>query len=190
MKHSLLAVLLVLCATAASGEDSLQEKIDDALLPMPSILRDGAEVFSYNSSWNRTVLRQGTNSIRCVAPGSSTLAPTVVAQCFHESWESPFLRISQLQAEGMALEKVFNILLEEIDEGKVAGPDAGSSGLRNTQGRGGGWCGCPPEHGRVDAGRNRGVNRAVHGTRRLSAVAYACRHADGSRHDPGQIKSR
>ncbi len=127
MKHSLLAVLLVLCATAASGEDSLQEKIDDALRPMPSILRDGAEVFSYDSSWNRTVLREGTNSIRCVAPGSSTLDPTVVvAQCFHESWESPFLRISQLQAEGMALEKVFNILLKEIDEGKVAGPDAGS----------------------------------------------------------------
>jgi len=127
MKHSLLAVLLVSCATAASaGEDSVKEKIDDALLPMPSALRDGAEVFSYDTEWNRTVLRAGTNSIRCVAPGSSTFAPVIVAQCFHESWEAPFLRISQLEAEGMALEKVFNVLLEEIEDGKVAGPDAGS----------------------------------------------------------------
>lgn len=127
MKHSLLAVLLVACATAvSSGEDSVQEKIDDALLPMPSALRDGAEVFSYDSGWNRTVLRAGTNSIRCVAPGSATFSPNFVAQCFHESWESPFLRISQLQAEGMALDEVFKVLLEEIGEGKVAGPDAGS----------------------------------------------------------------
>ena len=126
MKRVLLSALLLVCATAVPGEDSQQKLIDDALRPMPSALRDEAEVFSYDSSWNRTVLRRGTNGIRCVAPGSSTLSPTVAAQCFHESWESPFLRMSQLQADGMALERVFNILLAEIDEGKVAGPGVGS----------------------------------------------------------------
>ncbi len=127
MEHGLLVVLLAACATTvSSGEDSLQEKIDDALLPLPAASRDGAEVFSYDAAWNRTVLREGTNGIRCQAPGSATLSPNHSAHCFHESWEAGYLRFSQLRAEGTALDEITKIIFAEIEEEKLKGADAGS----------------------------------------------------------------
>ena len=127
MKHALLAVLLVACFTAiSSGEDSVQERIEEALLPLPGASRDGAEVFSYDAAWKRTILREGTNSIRCQAPGSATLSPNHSAQCFHESWEPSWVRFFQLLAEGMPGDEAPKTIFAEIDEGKLEGPDAGS----------------------------------------------------------------
>ena len=128
MKHGLLTVLLVACATTVSaGEDSVQEKIiEDALLPLPAASRDGAEVAPYDAAWNRTVLREGTNSIRSQAAGSATLSPNHSAQCFHESWEPSWVRVFQLLAEGMPGDEAPKTIFAEIDEGKLEGPDAGS----------------------------------------------------------------
>ena len=127
MKESLLAAVLVFSTVAAfSEEDSVKQKIEDALLPLPAALRDGAEVFSYDSDWNRTVLRKGTNSIRCQAPGSLSLPSTLVAQCFHESWESAMVRLVRELVGGMTVDEGFKVVVGEIRAGKMRGPDAGA----------------------------------------------------------------
>ncbi len=134
MKRGLLAVLLVACATSvSSGENSVQEKIEDAVLPLPAAYRDGAEVFSYDAAWNRTVLRKGTNSMHCQASGSATLAPKFVAACFHESLEPAIVRGKQLRAQGMETDEARKTLFAEIGEGKVAGPIGGAVGFNMSQ---------------------------------------------------------
>ena len=127
MKNSMIAVVLVIfTAAASSGEKSVKQKIEDALLPLPAALRDGAEVFSYDSEWNRTILRKGTNSIRCQTPGSLSLPSTLVAQCFQESWESAMVRLVRELVSGMTVDEGFKVVVGEIRAGKLSGPNAGA----------------------------------------------------------------
>ena len=127
MKNSWFAALILVCTVAtSSGEDSAKQKIEGALLPLPTALQDGAEVFTYDLEWNRTVLRKGSNSIRCQAPGSSSLPSSLVAQCFHESWEASMVRITQQLAIGLTVAEGFKVVVAEIRAGKLAGPTTGA----------------------------------------------------------------
>ena len=127
MKSPLLTALVIVTAASISGgEDSSSQKIAEAVAPLPTAFRDGAEIFTYDSDWQRTVLRAGTNSVRCHAPDSLSLAPVIRAQCFHRSWEGAMVRMTQLTATGMSLDDAFQTVVTEIESGKLKGPDAGA----------------------------------------------------------------
>ena len=127
MKSPLLtALIIVIAASVSRGEDSVTQKIAEAVAPLPTALRDGAEVFTYDSDWQRAVLQAGTNSVRCHAHDSSSLAPVIRAQCFHRSWEAAMVRMTQLTAKGMSFGDAFQMVVTEIESGKLQGPDAGA----------------------------------------------------------------
>ena len=134
MKSPLLtALIIVIAASVSRGEDSVTQKIAEAVAPLPIALRDGAEVFTYDSDWQRAVLQAGTNSVRCHAPDSSSLAPVIRAQCFHRSWEAAMVRMTQLTAKGKSFGDAFQMVVTEIESGKLQGPDAGAKAVWKTE---------------------------------------------------------
>jgi len=65
MRTRAMLALAGLLAFAASGAQSVEEKIAQALGPLPDDLKAGATVFEYGEDGKRVVLRQGTNQVEC-----------------------------------------------------------------------------------------------------------------------------
>lgn len=114
-------------AMAAAPNPSDPDLILQAVAPLPVELRDGAEVFTYDKRWQRRVLRSGTNTLRCHAPGSVSLSVNLNAQCFHQSWEASMVRMTRALSDGMAVDEAFSTLVAEMRAGKIAAPKAGSA---------------------------------------------------------------
>ena len=70
---------------AHSQESHLDELIANAVLPLPAPLKAGATVVSYDADMMRTVLRQGTNDLICVADGPGAGFSVL---CQHKSVEA------------------------------------------------------------------------------------------------------
>ncbi len=100
------------------------DRIAAALLPLPAPLRAGATVVAYDADLNRTVLREGTNELVCVAdnprPGFSVI-------CQHESVEAYWVRGLQLVAGGASRQERDRIRNDEIDQGKLPRPESGQA---------------------------------------------------------------
>lgn len=125
----LIMILLLLVTSGAIAETPDVPEADlikQAVTPLPVELRDGAEVFTYDKHWQRRVLRPGTNTIRCHAPGSVSLSVNLVAQCFHESWEASMVRMTRALSDGLQGGEAFNTLVAEMRAGKITRPEAGS----------------------------------------------------------------
>ncbi len=59
------ALILGLIAAASVGAQSNDEKIAQAVQPLPEDLRAGAGVFEYNEAGERAVLREASNQVEC-----------------------------------------------------------------------------------------------------------------------------
>lgn len=129
MRRSLAMVMVFLLAntaTAAAPINSDAELFAQAVAPLPIELRDGAEVFTYDERWQRRVLRRGTNTLRCHAPGSVSLPVNLIAQCFHQSWEASMVRMTRALSNRVAVDQAFNAVVGEIRAGKITAPEPGS----------------------------------------------------------------
>ena len=58
-------VLTNLLGVAADPALSVDEQIAQAVLPLPTDLRAGATVYTYDANGDRKILRKGTNSVEC-----------------------------------------------------------------------------------------------------------------------------
>lgn len=124
---NMLLLLLVTSGAIAETPDARDKYlIKQAVTPLPVELREGAEVFTYDEQWQRRILRPGTNTIRCHAPGSVSLSINLVAQCFHESWEASMVRMTRALSDGLQGDEAFNTLVAEMRAGKITPPATGS----------------------------------------------------------------
>ena len=61
------ALLFAFVGLAPAQEKSVQQQVAEALMPLPDDLRAGATVIAYVSAGEKTVLREGTNHMVCIA---------------------------------------------------------------------------------------------------------------------------
>ena len=87
----LTATLLVAIPTQA--QESAEERIAQAIAPLPEALRGGATVLSFDENDNSSVLRQGTNNMVCWADDSTE---EFNVSCFPKSIESMMVRRREL----------------------------------------------------------------------------------------------
>ena len=113
---SLLLMVLFTTTIAAEAEQSVDEQIQEALLPLPESLRAGATVVLESEPGKRTVLRPGDSQIICRA---DTPAPGFSVVCYHSSADALFTRSEQLTAEGRSEEESRDILSAEVNSGKL-----------------------------------------------------------------------
>ena len=76
-----LLVTVGVTVPVVAQERSSHELIEEALLPAPPDLRDGATVVVYDADLNRTVLREGANGLIC-EPDAAT--PGFSVRCYPE----------------------------------------------------------------------------------------------------------
>lgn len=109
-------VLVLVPVIVADGEETIDQQIHEALLPLPESLRAGATVVLDSEPGRRKVLRPGDNHIICRA---NTPAPGFSVVCYHGSADTLFTRSEQLSAEGRSEEESRDILGAEIHSGKL-----------------------------------------------------------------------
>ena len=97
-----------------------QQRIEEALLALPEHLREGAAVVEFVDG-KPHYLREGTNGMYCRADDPDTRG--IAVWCYPESHHAYALRWYELAAEGHAPAKVDEIIVDEIQSGKLAWPD-------------------------------------------------------------------
>ena len=131
MRRILILVFLVsacnfgVAPVAYTQERNVDQQIANALLPLPADLQPGATVVAYDAGYNRTVLREGTNDLVCVADDALQNGFSVV--CQHEKVEEYWLRGVQLLADGASRDERDQIRNEEMEQGKLPRPEAGQA---------------------------------------------------------------
>ena len=113
----LFAVIMVFVSSGiAVGQEAAAEKqIADAVSALPEPLRAGATVVLEPEPGKRTVLREGTNAMICMA---DTPAPGFAVSCHHKDDDANALRFWELVAAGKSAEEIRDILSAEVKEGK------------------------------------------------------------------------
>jgi len=141
-----LLLALVLAATSFTATNrglaqSVEDKVDQALLAAPESLRDDATVVEYAIAGQRTTLRQGTNSLVCEPDKPE---PGFRVQCYHKSWQPVRDRMQKWAADGKTAEESLALFDEALASGELedfvpgaiqyllAGPDGESAELRLT----------------------------------------------------------
>ncbi|NND71761.1 MAG: hypothetical protein HKN43_09285 [Rhodothermales bacterium] len=109
---------------AAGYNHSEIDEIASAVLPLPEAYREGATVLGYDENGAVVVIRDGGNGLYCLAdkPGDDRFQ----AVCYHESLEPFMARGRELRAQGLTGKAVLEKRHEEIDEGLLQAPTAGS----------------------------------------------------------------
>ena len=117
----MVVVLLVLVVFSVSsgfaiGEDSaVEQQIAAAVSALPASLQAGATVVLEPEPGKRTVLREGTNAMICMA---DTPAPGFAVSCHHKDDDAYALRFWKLLASGKSEEEIRDIISAEVKEGK------------------------------------------------------------------------
>lgn len=107
-------------APESQPHESREWLISAAVLALPSDLRDGAEVRVRTDGSDLRTIREGTNSMICLAdePGG-----VFHAACYHESLE-PFMRRGrELSAQGLEGMERQRARWEDIEAGELSMPD-------------------------------------------------------------------
>ena len=83
MKSPLLtALIIVIAASVSRGEDSVTQKIAEAVAPLPTALRDGAEVFTYDSIGRERCCRREQTAFAVMPPIVRAWLPSFVHSVF------------------------------------------------------------------------------------------------------------
>ena len=121
MLTRLLVFTFAVIPLSSAQAQSKEQRIADAVIPLPEALRDGATVVSVDNSGRRNALREGTNHMICRedVPGDVGY----VIRCYPKSLDAYFQRNDQLAAEGKNPEQRRAVIAEEIKSGKLKWPD-------------------------------------------------------------------
>lgn len=126
--RSLLAVVLVaLTGAGASAQGTIppaEQQIAAAVLPLPAEMRDGAMVMGYREAGKLVTLREGKNSMICLALYVSR--PDFHVACYHKGLEPFMARGRALRLQGVKGEAVDSARFAEIKRGKLKMPAQGT----------------------------------------------------------------
>ncbi len=103
-------------ATARINAKRITDPIEQAVLPLPDELKDGAAVIRYNAAGEREVLREGTNMMECqpLHPVSGFI------RCYHESVGPEFDLQAKLAAQGQSAEDIRAAIDAAVAAGEIA----------------------------------------------------------------------
>ena len=100
--------------TSRASTKRIDDPIEQALLPLPDSLKDGATVVSYDAeTGERNVLRQGTNVIECQTRDPVSL----FIRCYHELRGPEYDLRARLTAQGVSNDDIN----AEVDAARAAG---------------------------------------------------------------------
>ncbi|MDH3418162.1 MAG: hypothetical protein OEQ25_02755 [Gammaproteobacteria bacterium] len=100
--------------TTRANTKHIDDPIEQALLPLPDSLKDGATVVRYDrETGERNVLRQGTNVIECQTRDPVTL----FIRCYHEQRGPEYDLRAKLTAQGMSNDEIG----AQVDAARAAG---------------------------------------------------------------------
>ena len=116
----LLTFLVLHLISCAQEIPNKAQQISRAVLAAPQDMRDGATVLGYDAEGKIVNLRQGTNSIICVADNPNQEGFNVA--CYHKDLEPFMKRGRELRAEGKNRQEVFDAREAEIKAGKLEIP--------------------------------------------------------------------
>lgn len=119
MKTSHLLLFLMLCSTACTAQDYLpiEQQIEQAILALPEEFRQDATVLGYKNSMELTAIREGNNSMICLADNPKKEGFSVAG--YHKDLEPFMKRGRALKAEGKSSQEVFDIRGKEVEAGKI-----------------------------------------------------------------------
>jgi hypothetical protein len=117
---------LILISTLAMGQEAPRERqiqINEALMPLPEPLRDGAEVVLDEAPNKRFTLRKDENGIICRANTSRTFA----VYCYPKDLDKFYARFFELAHEGKSASELRDLLNSDIASGKLEKPSVGAA---------------------------------------------------------------
>jgi DNA-binding transcriptional MerR regulator len=118
---SIAAALVGVLAVATAGAQTVAERIEQAVTPLPDELKADATVYDYNEDGVREVLRQGSNHIECKPRDERGFT-----LCFPVSSSARRDYSAALAAEGLEDEELQAALEEAEAEGSILPTQPGS----------------------------------------------------------------
>lgn len=129
MKHfiGLAGISLLLFAVAAGAAEAVDERIAQAVQPLPADLQSGATVVFYDpATGERKVLRQGTNTIEC----EPTHAEDGFTRCYSNLTAPRREMEAKLRAEKKSDKEIREAVAEAIKAGTLKTPPFGTMSYR------------------------------------------------------------
>lgn len=117
----LLSLLFVLPGCAQDTTPDAEQQISAAVLTAPEDTRAGAAVYGYTTKGKLTLLREGTNTLICVADDPSREGYQTV--CYHKDLEPFMIRGRELKAAGKTNLEIFNTREAEAKAGTLKMPE-------------------------------------------------------------------
>lgn len=126
MKFFLPFLILLLSFSLLSQEiPSKEDQIAAAVLAAPQEFREGATVLGYNEAGEVVTLREGTNSMICLADDPNR--PGFNAAAYHDDLADFMARGRELRAEGKDRQQIFEARESEAKSGTLKMPEGGST---------------------------------------------------------------
>ncbi len=125
MKHVFMLIILATTTAFSQNIPSKEDQIAGAVLAAPRQFRADATVLGYDKDGNFVTLREGTNSMICLADDPNK--PGFSAAAYHKDLEPFMARGRQLRAEGKTSAEKFQIREEEVKSGKLKMPEHGAT---------------------------------------------------------------
>jgi len=122
-KLSLLLSTIILISLNSCAQDipNKATQIAAAVMAAPEQDRDGAMVYGYDKNGKLVTLREGTNSLICMANDPSKENFQTV--CYHKDLEPFMTRGRELKAEGKKFQEIFDQREVEAKSGKLQMPE-------------------------------------------------------------------
>ncbi len=120
-------MILMMLSVAVFGQDipPVAEQISAAVLAAPEQFRAEATVMGYDEAGMLVVLRQGSNSMICLADDPAKEGFSVAA--YHNELEPFMSRGRELRAEGKSSKEIFEIREAEAKSGRLKMPAPGAT---------------------------------------------------------------
>jgi hypothetical protein len=122
------AVVMLMSPLMASSASALtkEEKIAQALLPLPQDLKAGAAIIEYDEkTGDRVVLREGTNFIECTPKDKDGFA-----WCYNKVTAPRRDMSAKLRAQGKSDKEVTEAIQAAMKDGRLKPPPAGTMSYR------------------------------------------------------------
>ncbi len=148
------AALMLMMPFSCSSQESIPDKegqIAAAVMAAPEDQRADATVMGYDDAGNLVTLREGSNSLICLADNPESDGFSVA--CYHKDLEPFMARGRALRAEGKSMGEIFQTREDEAKAGTLPMPEAPTT-LHLLEGPNGMY---NPETGQVENARYRYV---------------------------------
>lgn len=119
MKFHNFIIIFILGISACSAQEipDISVQIEHAVLALPEDFRDSATVLGYKNSSGLTVIREGHNTMICLADDPKKDGFSVAG--YHKDLE-PFMSLGrELKSEGKSAVEIFNLREEAVKSGKI-----------------------------------------------------------------------